>query len=713
MERLGGRVKVLLVRTAVSAIDEAVEAADGKKVAAEDGSGAQQERWIKAKWLHATVEAFRPSSRKHLVVFDIVYGRCVRGGFLLTESALREEFVRVKGRGFKCRPLETYMQKALDRKAILVVPSRLTKLGVVCQPWARVIYYEKCVCNKMSVVVGARHDVEPQGMEDATNPFTESLRWAAWLDLKELQKQGILKIESRLPLACICRQAELAEDNPSLSGEKLIRCSKCEQKYHRECIDLGSENRICPFCEMKDQPGPRRPSCLSVDFDWQFWTGDKPRPAQRGSDDLPVPDGEWMFCLHSVRHLLGAGSIHLQDWEADCMHNLTDRHIVVNMGMEAVFASKEMDENERKRKLFLLGEEDRNVKCASGFLKPVFPSNLEKKLVTETFDWEKCGEGRLEEDIRMFSLEENSTEQAVLPNWLSRVGTGRLELHSPRGGLLGFTDKHWEVEYQASSMVPGRKRKEVVHGDGTRLVQKQVGSRRTGEFSCARSRPRSDDDFQFAAVQPGRLLGPFEEKQSKRLKVTSLYEDTFVEAGDRVIHSVTDASKHAQRRSLLGVSDTLDMEISTKHLALGREKRLRFGRSNIHAWGVFAEEPLQKNDFVIEYKGELIRPVLTDIREKYYEEQGITDYMFRIDNEIVCDATQKGSLARFINHSCDPNCFTSIISHRGANKIVIYAKRNIEPGEELAYDYKFPIETDPALKVPCTCGAPNCRRYMN
>eukprot|EP00475_Leptophrys_vorax_P030759 TRINITY_DN4628_c0_g1_i5.p1 TRINITY_DN4628_c0_g1~~TRINITY_DN4628_c0_g1_i5.p1 ORF type:complete len:440 (+),score=93.67 TRINITY_DN4628_c0_g1_i5:40-1359(+) len=144
-----------------------------------------------------------------------------------------------------------------------------------------------------------------------------------------------------------------------------------------------------------------------------------------------------------------------------------------------------------------------------------------------------------------------------------------------------------------------------------------------------------------------------------------------------------------------------------------RQKKLHLGKSGIHSLGVYAMETIKANDFVIEYIGQLIRPSVAEIREKLYDKMDVGgSYLFRIDSEVVIDATFKGNLARFINHSCEPNCFTKVISVGQTKHVVIYAKRDIQVGEELAYDYKFPLEDD-HMKVPCTCGKPKCRKTLN
>lgn len=133
-------------------------------------------------------------------------------------------------------------------------------------------------------------------------------------------------------------------------------------------------------------------------------------------------------------------------------------------------------------------------------------------------------------------------------------------------------------------------------------------------------------------------------------------------------------------------------------------------RSLIHGRGLYSKRDIDAGEMVIEYAGQVIRSVLTDKRERLYESRGIGCYMFRIDEDQVVDATTHGNAARFINHSCDPNCYSKVIAVFGQKHIIIYALRKIHKGEELTYDYKFPKED---VKIPCSCGARRCRKFLN
>ncbi|BFZ06459.1 hypothetical protein BsWGS_09498 [Bradybaena similaris] len=136
------------------------------------------------------------------------------------------------------------------------------------------------------------------------------------------------------------------------------------------------------------------------------------------------------------------------------------------------------------------------------------------------------------------------------------------------------------------------------------------------------------------------------------------------------------------------------------------------GRSRIQGLGLYAARDLEKHTMVIEYIGDLIRNEVANRREKEYESQNRGVYMFRIDNEVVIDATKAGGPARYINHSCHPNCVAEVVDIEKESKIIIITSRKIVKGEELTYDYKFDFEDD-QHKIPCMCGAPNCRKWMN
>ncbi|CAH2318302.1 histone-lysine N-methyltransferase 2B [Pelobates cultripes] len=156
----------------------------------------------------------------------------------------------------------------------------------------------------------------------------------------------------------------------------------------------------------------------------------------------------------------------------------------------------------------------------------------------------------------------------------------------------------------------------------------------------------------------------------------------------------------------------LPMAMRFRHLKRTSKEAVGVYRSEIHGRGLFCKRNIDAGEMVIEYSGNVIRAVLTDKREKFYDSKGIGCYMFRIDDFDVVDATMHGNAARFINHSCEPNCYSRVIHVEGQKHIVIFALRSIYRGEELTYDYKFPIE-DANNKLPCNCGAKKCRRFLN
>ncbi len=132
--------------------------------------------------------------------------------------------------------------------------------------------------------------------------------------------------------------------------------------------------------------------------------------------------------------------------------------------------------------------------------------------------------------------------------------------------------------------------------------------------------------------------------------------------------------------------------------------------SSIQGLGAFATRRIRKGTRLIEYTGERVTSEEADARYPDDETQARHHtFLFAIDDDIVIDAAVDGNEARFINHSCAPNCDAVIDDER----IWIEAIRDIAPGEELAYDYAFVLEErhTPAAKrrYPCHCGAATCR----
>jgi SET domain-containing protein len=131
--------------------------------------------------------------------------------------------------------------------------------------------------------------------------------------------------------------------------------------------------------------------------------------------------------------------------------------------------------------------------------------------------------------------------------------------------------------------------------------------------------------------------------------------------------------------------------------------------SGIQGLGGFARLAIPPGVRLIEYAGERLTPAEADARYPEADGERHHTFLFAIDDDVVVDAAVNGNDARFINHSCDPNCDAVIEDGR----IWIESIRSIVPGEELAYDYAYilPERHTPAAKrrYPCTCGSPRCR----
>ena len=135
--------------------------------------------------------------------------------------------------------------------------------------------------------------------------------------------------------------------------------------------------------------------------------------------------------------------------------------------------------------------------------------------------------------------------------------------------------------------------------------------------------------------------------------------------------------------------------------------------SNVHGYGLFAKHAISKGIKIIEYVGEKITKKEGDYRAdeqiaKALKEKGNGKvYIFELNKKYDIDGQVRYNHARFINHSCSPNCEVENIR----NRLWILSKKNIRKGDEISYNYGYPYDSD-YKDHKCNCGSPNCLGYI-
>jgi len=128
-------------------------------------------------------------------------------------------------------------------------------------------------------------------------------------------------------------------------------------------------------------------------------------------------------------------------------------------------------------------------------------------------------------------------------------------------------------------------------------------------------------------------------------------------------------------------------------------------KSGINNLGLFAKTDIKKGEKVIEYKGRKFTHKQVEEDDRFDNSKAI--YLFTLNERYVLDGDTKTNTAKYINHSCDPNCEVDIIN----GKIWIIAIKDIKKGDELSYDYGFGYDAD-FRQFPCKCGSKNCCGYI-
>ena len=127
--------------------------------------------------------------------------------------------------------------------------------------------------------------------------------------------------------------------------------------------------------------------------------------------------------------------------------------------------------------------------------------------------------------------------------------------------------------------------------------------------------------------------------------------------------------------------------------------------------GLRAAEKIGRDEFIMEYVGDVLDPQRFHKRAKKYSQNDVKHFYFMaLSTDYIIDATAKGNISRFINHSCDPNSETQKWTVNGELRVGFFSKRKILPGEEITFDYKYERYGQHAQK--CYCGSSNCRGWL-
>jgi histone-lysine N-methyltransferase SETD1 len=367
-------------------------------------------------------------------------------------------------------------------------------------------------------------------------------------------------------------------------------------------------------------------------------------------------------------------------------------------------AAKEKVKKKRKTKKQILEEQEalkaeaEEAKAASESVPPEISIEIEEKEIEleamEELEPEKDIDLRLTYDKPRRTVEEELTKPLDIDGWQDYLKDdedmqfAKLALAEEAASDLGDV-KLWawrqkEIKQMNSVETPsGLQSDTLIQGY---YVPNASGCARTEGYKKILNEEKSKYLPHRIKVQKAR-----EERQAlAKANPSAAIEAAKIAAAEKIVSKATSRSNRVnnrrlvndinlQKQTLAASSNNSDADVAIRFNQLKKRKKLvKFDRSAIHGWGLYAEENIAINDLIIEYVGELVRQKVADMREIKYEKQGVgSSYLFRMLDDEIVDATKKGGIARFINHSCNPNCTAKIIKVEGTPRIVIYAMKDI------------------------------------
>jgi len=227
----------------------------------------------------------------------------------------------------------------------------------------------------------------------------------------------------------------------------------------------------------------------------------------------------------------------------------------------------------------------------------------------------------------------------------------------------------------------------------------------------------STDTHRLACDNRGPILQPLPSMSQKSAQTTKRRQKRNAGADGRAKRTnrkATGGGPNAPKRSTSKKTKSMASAATGKPATSKRRKNPYVVRNSpIHGRGVFAARLIRKGEHIIEYRGRLISTEEADELPDSDPDNPFHTFLFELNDGRVIDAARGGNAARWINHSCQPNCEPY---EDEDCRVFIAAKRTIRAGEEFGYDYKLNVPGRRSARMlanyACRCGAPRCRGTM-